>query len=126
MDKLGITRKKFVYKLLINSILRLKNNNYCVLFVNIYVKVNIMSVIIKDIQRNSSEIIRIEISEFKGKELINLRIWYQTLENGEVVYKPTQKGVALSIEKFDELKEAVIKIEEYLHDRNFKTTQKVE
>jgi len=81
-----------------------------------------MSVIIKDIQRNNTEIIRVEISEFKGKELINLRIWYQSIENGVVVYKPTQKGVALSIDKFNELQEAVSKIAEYLHDKKYGTT----
>ena len=35
-----------------------------------------MAVLIKDIQRNNNEIIRIEVSEFKGRELINIRIWY--------------------------------------------------
>ena len=61
-----------------------------------------MSVIIKDIQRNSSEIIRIEVSEFKGRELINVRIWYQTIDSrsGDVVYKPTQKGVTLNLTEF--------------------------
>lgn len=77
-----------------------------------------MSTIIKDIQRNNNEIIRIEISEFKGNELINLRIWYQSIdENGAVVYKPTQKGVALNISKYEELKEAVNKVEEYINDK---------
>ncbi|MCU0822741.1 MAG: transcriptional coactivator p15/PC4 family protein [Spirochaetes bacterium] len=77
-----------------------------------------MSTIIKDIQRNNNEIIRIEISEFKGNELINLRIWYQAIdENGNVIYKPTQKGVALNINKYDELKEAINKVEEYINDK---------
>ncbi len=77
-----------------------------------------MSVVIKDIERNSKEIIRIEISEFKGKELINLRIWYQAFdENGDMTYKPTQKGVAINISKYDELKEGIDKISEYLQDR---------
>jgi hypothetical protein len=77
-----------------------------------------LSTIIKDIQRNNNEIIRIEISEFKGNELINLRIWYQAIdENGNVIYKPTQKGVALNINKYDELKEAINKVEEYINDK---------
>ena len=77
-----------------------------------------MSTIIKDIQRNNNEIIRIEVSEFKGNELINLRIWYQAVdENGAVVYKPTQKGVTLNINKYEELKEAVNKVEEYINDK---------
>lgn len=77
-----------------------------------------MSVVIKDIERNSKEIIRIEISEFKGKELINLRIWYSAIdENGDMTYKPTQKGVAINISKYAELKEGIDKIGEYLQDK---------
>lgn len=73
-----------------------------------------MSTIIADIDRNEKEIIRIEVSEFKGKELINLRIWYYHQE-GE--YRPTQKGVALDISKYEQLKEAVDKIGEYLKEK---------
>ena len=77
-----------------------------------------MSVIIKDIERNNKEIIRIEISEFKGRELINLRIWYQSIdEKGDMVYKPSQKGVALNISKYEELKQGIDKIGEYLQDK---------
>jgi hypothetical protein len=78
-----------------------------------------MPVLIKDIQRNSNEIIRIEVSEFKGKELINIRIWYQAVEggSGNVVYKPTQKGVALNISEFDQLKDGIEKLGQYIRDR---------
>ena len=48
--------------------------------------------IIKDIDKGKGEIIRVEISEFKGKKLLNLRVWY-TDANGD--YKPTQKGIAI-------------------------------
>ena len=77
-----------------------------------------MSVIIKDIERNNKEIIRIEISEFKGRELINLRIWYQAIDDkGDIIYKPSQKGIALNISKYEELKEGIDKIGEYLQDK---------
>lgn len=77
-----------------------------------------MSVIIKDIERNNKEIIRIEISQFKGRELINLRIWYQSFDdNGNLEYKPTQKGVAINISKYNDLKEGIEKIGEYLKDK---------
>jgi len=78
-----------------------------------------MAVLIKDIQRNSNEIIRIEVSEFKGKELINIRIWFQAVEggSGNVVYKPTQKGVALNISEFDQLKDGIEKLGQYIKDR---------
>jgi len=76
--------------------------------------------IISDIQRNNNEIIRVEVSEFKGRELINMRIWYSSIDQntGDQVYKPTQKGFALNIERFDELKDAVKRLEEFVNDRN--------
>jgi len=76
-----------------------------------------MAVLIKDIQRNGNEIIRIEVSEFKGRELINIRIWYQTIIGGEVVYKPTQKGVTLNINEFSQLKEGIDKLEAFIKDK---------
>ncbi len=77
-----------------------------------------MSTIIKDIQKNSKEIIRIEISEFKGMELINLRIWFQTIdEKGTVVYKPSQKGIAINISQYAELKDGIERIGNYIADR---------
>jgi hypothetical protein len=78
-----------------------------------------MSILINDIQRNSSEIIRIEVSEFKGKELINIRIWYVAGRDmdGNDIYKPTQKGVALNISEFNELRDGVNKLEAYIQDK---------
>lgn len=77
-----------------------------------------MSVIIKDIERNSNEIVRIEISEFKGKELINLRIWFKAFDdNGNMIYKPTQKGIAINIGMYNELKEGIEKIGNYINDK---------
>lgn len=78
-----------------------------------------MSTLIKDIQRNANEIIRIEVSEFKGRELINIRIWFQSVDDkGNVVYKPTQKGVALNINEFKELKDGILKLEQYIQDNS--------
>lgn len=78
-----------------------------------------MSVIIKDIEKNEREIIRFDISEFKGKEYINIRIWFKAIDGrGDVVYKPSQKGVALNIDEFKELKDAITKVEMYLEDKN--------
>jgi len=78
-----------------------------------------MGVIIKDIKRNNNEIIRIEVSEFKGKELINLRIWYvaDRDSNGNDIYKPTQKGVALNISEFAELKDGIDRLQAYIKDK---------
>ena len=78
-----------------------------------------MGVIIKDIKKNSSEIIRVEVSEFQGKELISIRIWYSSIDpSGEFIYKPTQKGIALQISEFAELQDAINKLANYVNDRN--------
>ena len=79
-----------------------------------------MSILIKDIQRNSNEIIRIEVSEFKGKELINIRIWYVAGRDmdGNDIYKPTQKGVALNISEFKELQDGIDKLAAYIKDKS--------
>ncbi len=78
-----------------------------------------MSIIIKDIKKNNNEIIRIEVSEFKGRELINVRIWYQAIDSasGDLVFKPTQKGITLNIAEFEELKDGVEKLGNYIQDQ---------
>jgi hypothetical protein len=70
--------------------------------------------VIADIGKNSREIIRVEVSEFKGKDLINLRIWFQHFD-GE--YKPTQKGITLDVAHYKELKDAIDKVGQYLMDK---------
>jgi hypothetical protein len=72
-----------------------------------------MGQLIADIEKNSREIIRVEVTEFKGRELINLRVWYSDFDGS---YKPTQKGVAIDISHYEKLKDAVMKIGEYLED----------
>ncbi|MES0489280.1 MAG: transcriptional coactivator p15/PC4 family protein [Leptospirales bacterium] len=68
--------------------------------------------IIKDIDKGGGEIIRIEITEYKGKHYLNLRVWYTDKETGD--YKPTQKGIALKPEFYAELKDGVLAAEEAL------------
>lgn len=67
--------------------------------------------IIKDIDKGRGEVLRVEISEYKGQTLFNIRIWYQDA-NGE--FKPTQKGVAISPNLVGELKEAFEEAERWL------------
>ena len=48
--------------------------------------------IIRDIQKNASQRIRVSRSFFKGHELIDLRLWVID-ESGE--YRPTKQGVSI-------------------------------
>ncbi|PKL38784.1 MAG: hypothetical protein CVV44_07910 [Spirochaetae bacterium HGW-Spirochaetae-1] len=78
-----------------------------------------MGVIIKDIKKSNNEIIRIEVSEFKGHELINIRIWYPAIDNasGDMLYKPTQKGVTLNISDFNDLQDGIARLANYIRDK---------
>ena len=66
----------------------------------------------KDIPKGNDEIIRVEITEFRGQNYLNLRIWYTDKESGQ--YKPTQRGIAIRPELYPELKAAVLEAEEEL------------
>jgi hypothetical protein len=63
--------------------------------------------VIHEFEKNSTEVISLTISEFKGRELINFRVFYQD-EDGE--FKPTKKGISFSTELVDDFFEAVDKL----------------
>ncbi len=65
--------------------------------------------VIRDIDKGGGEIIRVEVSEFRGQQYLNLRVWYTDKNSGE--YKPTQKGVAVRLDLYDQLKQAVLDAE---------------
>jgi len=67
--------------------------------------------IIHEFQKNSAEKVVVQFREFKGKKLVDLRIFY--LSDDEV-WKPTPKGISLRRELVFELKEGIDKAaEEY-------------
>jgi hypothetical protein len=63
--------------------------------------------LIADISKNSRETLRIQLTEFKGYELVNLRIWYRP-DDGEEL-RPGNKGFTLRVEKLPELRAAIDK-----------------
>ena len=65
--------------------------------------------IIRDIDKGGGEIIRVEVSEFRGQKYLNLRVWYTDKETND--FKPTQKGVAIRPDLYNELKAAVLDAE---------------
>ena len=68
---------------------------------------------IADIERNSAEIIRVEISEFRDKKLLNIRTWYLNDKNE---YAPTKKGITVSVDKIADLKNALIEAENKMNN----------
>ncbi len=57
------------------------------------------------IPRTATEEIQVQLSEYKGKKFLDLRIFYTT--DGGNSWNPTKKGVAVYPENLDQLKEAI-------------------
>ncbi|MBI2837872.1 MAG: transcriptional coactivator p15/PC4 family protein [Acidobacteria bacterium] len=60
--------------------------------------------VIAQFQKNSREEIRVTVNEFKKNKYIHVRT-YVGFEGDEM--KPTQKGIAIAVELFPELKKAM-------------------
>ena len=71
-----------------------------------------MSEVIASFEKNSFEEVRISLTNFKGKDLIDLRVYYRP-DDGEEM-RPTKKGITISLEKFSELKNAILTLEKAL------------
>lgn len=67
-----------------------------------------MAEVIKKLKKNSSEEIWIAVTEYKERELIDMRVYYRSIDDMEM--KPTKRGVSLPLAKAAELLEAVEKI----------------
>lgn len=64
-------------------------------------------------KKNAYETIVIQLTEFKGKELLDLRIWYDS-DEGEGALKPSPKGITISRELIPELKKGIdLALKEY-------------
>lgn len=59
---------------------------------------------IADIPKNKTEIIRVEITEYAQKKLLNIRTWYLNDANE---YAPTKKGIAVALDKVEDLRKAL-------------------
>jgi hypothetical protein len=62
-------------------------------------------------EKNSREEVWVSIDDFRGKKIINLRVHYRS-ETGE--WLPGKQGLALSVDRYRELAEAVLRIGEHL------------
>ncbi|MFC0339776.1 transcriptional coactivator p15/PC4 family protein [Paracoccus niistensis] len=56
------------------------------------------------IRKNAREEIRITLDDFKGLQLVNLRVWFDA-GNGE--YRPGKQGVAFRLDLLPEVLEAL-------------------
>jgi len=72
--------------------------------------------IVHEFMKNAFEKVRGELCKYKGKDLINVRIYFQAdREKGE--WEPTRKGITMDVELIGELKEAIEKADAELEKR---------
>ena len=63
--------------------------------------------LLASIERNATEELQIAINEYKGKQYVDLRIFY-TNDEGDT-WNPTKKGVTVAPDKIDDVIEALAK-----------------
>jgi hypothetical protein len=69
------------------------------------------SEVIAKFEKNSREEVWISIDDFRGRKLINLRVHYRS-PTGD--WLPGKQGIALSVERYRDLAEAVLLLGEKL------------
>jgi len=69
--------------------------------------------IIHSFPKNPLEEVRASLTTFKGKQYVDLRIYYKG-DDGE--YHPSKKGLTLSLDLFGELEEAVGKLRDAIEE----------
>ncbi len=67
--------------------------------------------IVHSFPKNPLEEVRSSITYFKGKQYVDIRIYYKA-DDGD--FHPSKKGVTLSVELFPELETAVQKLKDAL------------
>ena len=62
--------------------------------------------LIAEFGKNSSEIVRIQLVQYKDQELLDVRVWVLRDEKN---YVPTKKGISLRVNQIEDLKQAIDK-----------------
>jgi len=63
-----------------------------------------MSRFLFEIEKNERETLGFELVSYKGREIINMRVWYRD-RDGEL--KPSRKGLTFSSELLDQVEEGL-------------------
>ena len=75
-----------------------------------------MDKLITSFQKNKFEEVRVQIKEFKGYDLLDIRV-YATLKETEDKI-PTGKGLSINVSHFQDLKKAILEAETVLRENH--------
>jgi transcriptional coactivator p15 (PC4) len=67
--------------------------------------------VVASFEKNSREEVRISIDDFRGRKIINIRVYYRS-ESG--TWSPGKQGLALSVDRYRDLAEATLRLGEKL------------
>ncbi len=70
-------------------------------------------IIIDEFEKNSREKIMVLIKKFRNNYYLDLRVYFKGTDDE---YKPSKKGIMISLELLDDLKDALTKVEEALDE----------
>lgn len=79
------------------------------------------SEVVAKFEKNSREEVWVSIDEFRGRKIINIRVHYKG-ETGE--WLPGKQGLALSVERYRDLAEAILQLGEKLRSDGLIQTAK--
>lgn len=67
--------------------------------------------VVATFEKNSREEVRISVDEFRGRKIINMRVFYRS-ESGS--WLPGKQGIAIGADRYRDLAEALVKCGEAL------------
>jgi hypothetical protein len=79
-----------------------------------------MDELIAQFEKNATEVVRVSLTEYRGRKLVDVRVHY-TDDEGQ--YRPTKKGVSLSLDIYPDFKRALTALEKILLERELLSSE---
>ncbi len=74
-----------------------------------------MEKVIAEFEKNAQETIRVQLREFRGYQLLDIRVFFHPEEGGDM--RPSKKGISVSAELVPKIKEAIQAAEDALREK---------
>ena len=75
-----------------------------------------MDQLVASFPKNKFEEVRVSVKEFKGYDLLDIRVYASTKDGEDKV--PTGKGISVNVSHFMELKKAFLEAEKVLREKD--------
>jgi hypothetical protein len=77
--------------------------------------------LIAQFDKNASEEVRVQLREFRGHQLLDVRVYFRPDNGGEA--RPTKKGISVSVGLISKIQDAISKATEALEAEGIATTR---